>query len=150
MYNIKKTDMKKILRSNLLMMTMVCVGVLTLQSCKDKENEVTVKAQIEEKWNAQKVETTLKNGSGDGILSTDENPEWSITFDDGDYSIDGDNDIIEGKGTYEVNGDKITLDPEDGSPMTWEVENLTDDELIATYTDVNEDGEAFIRIVFDN
>ncbi len=130
-------------------MSSIYISVLFLQSCKD-ENEVTVKAQIEDTWHAQKVETTLKNDDGDGVTTTDEDPDWSITFDDGKYNVEGDNDFVEGEGTYEVNGDKITLDPEDGSPLTWDVEKLTDDELIAKYKDVGEDGELAIRIVFDN
>lgn len=130
-----------------MMITLVFVGVLFIQSCK-KENEVTVKSEIEDTWQAESVTTTYAVDSGDSLSTTDGDPDWKITFNDGKYILNGENDWLDGNGSYSVDGDNLTIDPDNGEPRLWKVEKIDNDELISNYTDSDEDGEFTVRIVF--
>ncbi|SHJ41398.1 Lipocalin-like domain-containing protein [Reichenbachiella agariperforans] len=120
---------------------------VSMSSC-DDETELEVKLFIEGTWNATSVTGGVSDDDGDGVSGTDEDPDWSITFNDDSYTVDGDA-IIEGNGSYTVDGDKITLDPENGSPTSWKVEDINADYMRASYTDEGDDGSATIEIEFD-
>lgn len=141
--------MRKLTKTNLVVMATIFIGAVLFQACK-KENEVTVRAQIEDVWYAESVTYTYSDEDGDGASTTDGDQDWSITFDDGSYFIDGEWDILDQTGTYSINGDEMTLYPNDGDPTTWTIEELNDTRLIATYTDSDEDGEFVTKIEFIN
>lgn len=141
--------MRKLTRINILIMVSIITGILFIQSCK-KENEVTVRAQIEDTWYAQTVTNKYTDDEGDGSSVTDADQDWSIKFDQGNYTIDGGWDNFNKNGTYSINGNKLTLYPNMGDPRTWTVKELNDTRLIASYTDSDDEGEFKSTIEFIN
>lgn len=140
--------MKKLTITNALLMAAIFIGAVLFQACK-KENEVTVRAQIEGTWYAESVTTTYTDEDGDGVSGTDSDQNWSIKFDDGNYVIDGENDFLDSNGTYSINGDDMTLYPQNGDPKTWKIENVNNSDLKAKYTDSDDDGEFTVVIDFN-
>ncbi|UXP30632.1 lipocalin family protein [Reichenbachiella agarivorans] len=135
--------MKNLKVNHIVLSVLALFLVFGFTSCKD-ESELEVKLFIQGTWQATSVTGEISDDEGDGVSGTEGDPDWSITFNDDTYTVEGDA-VIDSDGTYTVEGDDITLKPDNGIETTWKVKDISLDYMRATY----ESGSASVEIEFD-